>query len=144
MPVAVWAHLAATLYLCGLIWVIQLVHYPLMSRISGDAFVAYHAEHTRRISAVVVAPMVVELATALVLLLNRPPGVPLALMVAGAVLVAVVWMSTFVLQVPQHRILARGFDLAAHRRLVQSNWIRTVAWTLRSPIAVAIAIAAFR
>ena len=48
----VWAHLAATLYLTGLIWVIQIVHYPLMDRVPGEAFVEFHHQHARRIGAV--------------------------------------------------------------------------------------------
>jgi hypothetical protein len=36
------------------------------------------------------------------------------------------------LQVPLHTRLARGFDPAAHRQLVRTNWLRTLAWTLRA------------
>ncbi|HEX2205610.1 MAG TPA: hypothetical protein VHG91_20025 [Longimicrobium sp.] len=42
-----------------------------------------------------------------------------------------VWLSTALLQVPMHGRLERGFDAAAHRRLVATNWVRTVAWTAR-------------
>jgi hypothetical protein len=138
----IWAHLAATLYLTGLIWVIQVLHYPLMDRVPGDGFVAFHTEHARRISVLVVVPMVVELTTAIALLVIRPQGVSVALLIAGAVLVGVVWLSTFGLQVPLHRRLSQGFNPAAHRALLRSNWIRTVAWTLRGVIAIAIAVTA--
>ena len=40
------------------------------------------------------------------------------------------------LQVPQHRILEGGFDPAAHRFLVSSNWVRTIAWTARGVVAL--------
>lgn len=138
----IWAHLAATLYLTGLIWVIQVLHYPLMDRVPGDGFVAFHTEHARRISVLVVVPMVVELTTAIALLVIRPQGVSVALLIAGAVLVGVVWLSTFGLQIPLHRRLSQGFNPAAHRALLRSNWIRTVAWTLRGVIAIAIAVTA--
>jgi hypothetical protein len=138
----VWANLAATLYLTGLIWVVQVVHYPLMAIVPRDRFVAFHREHTRRIAVVVVVPMVVELGAAALLLVVRPPTVPVALTVVGAVLVAAVWLSTFTLQVPRHHALSRGFDPAEHRVLVRSNWIRTVAWTLRAAIAIAVAVTA--
>jgi hypothetical protein len=140
----IWAHIAATLYLTGLIWVIQVVHYPLMNRVPGDRFVVFHAEHARRISIVVILPMLVELVSAIALVVIRPPGVSVALLVAGVVLVGVVWLSTFALQVPLHRRLGRGFDTAAHRALVCGNWIRTVAWTLRAVVAIAIAVSAAR
>jgi hypothetical protein len=52
-------------------------------------------------------------------------------------LVSVIWMSTWIWQVPAHRRLDAGFDAAAHRRLTRTNWMRTAAWTARSAIAVA-------
>ena len=35
------------------------------------------------------------------------------------------------LSVPQHAVLARGFDADAHASLVTTNWVRTVAWSAR-------------
>jgi len=55
----------------------------------------------------------------------------------------VIWMSTWLWQVPAHRRLEAGFDAAAHLRLTRTNWVRTAAWTARSVIALALA-AAFR
>ena len=49
-----FVQLATTLPLCGLIWTIQIVHYPLFSAVGNDAFSAYHIEHSRSISLVVV------------------------------------------------------------------------------------------
>jgi hypothetical protein len=43
-----------------------------------------------------------------------------------------------VLQVPCHRTLERGFDPAVARRLVATNWIRTVCWSLRLLVALAL------
>ena len=36
----------------------------------------------------------------------------------------------------------QGFDAAVHRRLVRTNWIRTVGWTLRGALAVAMLVIA--
>ena len=138
----IWIHLAATLFLTGLIWVIQIVHYPLLDRSAGESFPTLHRDHTRRITLVVVPPMLVELATACWLVARPPAGTPAALPLIGLVLLGVVWLSTFALQVPEHKRLADGFDHAAHRRLVQSNWIRTSAWSLRAAVALAIAVTA--
>jgi hypothetical protein len=54
----------------------------------------------------------------------------------GLGLLTIVWLSTLLLQIPQHRKLARGFDSDAHRRLVTTNWYRTLAWSARSVIAL--------
>lgn len=129
-------HAAATLFMVGVIWFVQVVHYPLMARVPPGAFVAYELEHTRRTGWVVAPVMVVELASALAvtwLEFGSPCRWPA---VAGALLLTVIWLSTFAIQVPLHERLCRGFDVELHRRLVASNWIRTVAWTLRGGIAL--------
>ncbi len=58
------------------------------------------------------------------------------LALAGAVLLAIIWASTALLQVPAHSRLERGFDAHVHRRLVRTNWIRTVCWTARGVVAL--------
>jgi hypothetical protein len=139
---ALWLNLAATLYLTGLIWTIQVVHYPLMNRVAPERFVEFHRQHGARISLVVIAPMVIELATAALLAIDPPPGVPAAATLTGLALVAVIWISTFAIQVPCHNRLGRGFDGATHRRLVLTNWLRTVTWTVRAVLMMAAAILA--
>jgi hypothetical protein len=138
-PIVVWAHLAATLFLAGLIWCIQVVHYPLMDRVGAERFAEFHRRHSVRISLIVIPLMLVEAATALLLVVSVPIGVPRALPALGLGLLAIVWVSTFAVQVPLHSRLARGFDPKAHRRLVNSNWLRTAAWSLRAALAIAIA-----
>ncbi len=140
--IVVWTHLAATIFLTGLIWVIQVVHYPLLGHGAGDGFVELHRRHTRRISLVVVPPMLVELATAIWLVARPPSAVPTALPWIGLSLLGVVWLSTFALQVPEHNKLKTGFDQGAHQRLVRSNWIRTAAWSLRAAVALAVSMTA--
>jgi ABC-type bacteriocin/lantibiotic exporter with double-glycine peptidase domain len=61
----------------------------------------------------------------------------------GLALVGVIWMSTWIWQVPAHRRLEAGFDAAVHVQLTRTNWVRAAAWTARSVIALALA-AAFR
>lgn len=129
-------HLVATLAMAGLILFVQIVHYPLMARVGREGFREYEAAHTTRTGLVVVPLMVAELVTAL-WLAGLPPAAglrPVALL--GTALVAVIWVSTAVLQVPAHRALSRGWDEAAHRRLVWTNWIRTAAWWARVPVAL--------
>lgn len=124
-------HLAVTLFMTGVIWFVQVVHYPLFAHVSPPAFTAYQHQHMRRTGWVVAVPMLIE--AALAILVAWHVGGRLA--VAGLVLLAVVWASTWGWQVPAHRRLERGFDAAAHRRLVATNWVRTVAWTMRAALA---------
>ena len=51
----------------GLIWTIQLVHYPTMRFIPKERFVEYHNFHSMRISFLAIPLMVTELGTSLIL-----------------------------------------------------------------------------
>jgi hypothetical protein len=84
--------------------------------------------------------MVIELFTATVLAVRVPGGVEPVVPVVGLLLVVAIWFSTFAVQVPLHRQLAAGFDALALRRLVRSNWLRTIAWSARAALAVLIAV----
>ena len=133
--------LLSTLPLVGLIWFIQLVHYPMLRAGTFDRYTQIHGEHSVRTSWVVVPLMLTELIAAILLVMyGAEPLLPLAR--AGLVLVGLTWASTFFIQVPLHRILARGWNTEAHRRLVRTNWIRTAAWSTRGLLVVFLALAA--
>ncbi len=125
---------AATWLMLGVILVVQVVHYPLFARVGRDGFAAYEQAHGRRITWVVLPPMAVELVTAVALVWRPVAELSAAQAWAGLGLVGVIWASTAFLQVPAHSRLSQGFSEAAYRRLVRSNWIRTVAWALRAAI----------
>ena len=128
------ANAGCTLFLAGLIWTVQLVHYPSFSFVSESRFVEFESFHQRRISFVVMPAMLIEAGTGLLLLAYRPALIPMWVVVAAAGLLAVIWVSTFLLQVPLHTRLSESFDAASARALVQTNWIRTAAWTARSAL----------
>ena len=128
-----WLHLASTLALVGLIWTIQLVHYPLMARVGAD-FVAYHSAHCARI-AWLVAPLM-GLEADLRCSRSAPGRRVRDLGLVGIGLVALIWIATALLSVLEHSRLQQGFDAAAVERLVRTNWIRTVAWTVRGVLVV--------
>ncbi len=129
-------HAAATLFMTGLIWFVQVVHYPLMAKVGADGFKEYETHHQRLTTWVVGPAMLVELACAGWLVVQPVPDMPGWLVYAGLALLVAIWLSTACLQVPRHKDLERGFDMNAHRRLVNSNWIRTVAWSLRAVLAL--------
>jgi hypothetical protein len=126
------AHAFVTLFMTGLIWFVQVVHYPLFDRVGKSDFAAYEKQNTRRTGWLVGGPMVIELGLAATLAWS--PGGTAAW--CGLALLGIIWLSTTVGQVPMHRRLERGFDQAAHRRLVRGNWVRTIAWSLRGVLAV--------
>ena len=128
-------HLAATGLMAGLIWFVQMVHYPLLTAVPASDFIAYERSHVARTGRLVGPLMLLEAASAGLLLLMPPPGVAAWLPWAGGGLLAVIWISTFAVQVPLHRRLETGRDEAAIARLVASNWVRTIAWTARAGLA---------
>lgn len=127
---------ASTLPLFGVIWTIQVVQYPVFSAVNAENFQKYHRVHTFWITPVVAPLMILELAASILLIIYPPNQIDYKLLWFGFVLSIVVWLSTFFVQVPMHDKLALGFDSAAHERLVKTNWIRTVAWSLRAALVL--------
>lgn len=126
------ANVAATLFMTGLIWFVQVVHYPLFAQVNLIDFSLYQAAHSRLTTWVVMPPMLIELGTAGLMLFFRPATIPAWPVWLGLGLVLLIWVSTFFLQVPQHNTLTLGFNAEVHRFLVASNWLRTLAWSARS------------
>jgi uncharacterized membrane protein len=133
--IVILLHLIATVFMTGVIWIIQILHYPLFNMIGRENFVAYEAAHTNLITVVVMPAMLLELILTAMIFFAPPASIPSSLNWLNAVLLGVIWFSTAFLQVPQHSILSSGFDEKAYRMLVNSNWIRTVAWSAKAVIA---------
>ncbi len=136
MTIVIAIHTLSTMMMAGVIWFVQLVHYPLFVQVGEPEFVRFEKEHVRRTAWVAAPLMIAEAAAAIALafLLWRRPCRGLALL--GVLLLVVIWASTALIQVPCHKRLGRGFDRHAARRLVWSNWIRTVAWAARGALAI--------
>ncbi len=134
--VILMAQAVASGAMCGLIWFVQVVHYPLFAAITGDHSRDFAVEHQRRTTPVVLPFMLVELVSAAAIAVWPPAGVSRGLAAAGLALVVVIWLSTFLLQVPLHgRLAAEGHTGEAVTRLVRGNWIRTIGWTARAVLA---------
>ena len=129
-------HAAATMFMAGVIWTIQLVHYPLFAYADRERFTPFHNDHSRRITRIVGAGMGVELLSALTLVVSTPERVGRPLAVVALVVLAVVHAATVTLSIPSHNRLGRGWDEIAHRRLVSTNWVRTIGWTVRTALAL--------
>ena len=144
MAITVVVHAAATLFLTGMIWTIQVVHYPLFAAVGEPSFAAYEAAHSARITWVIAVPWVLQGLTTLALLIAPPVGVPRWLIWAATVLAAIPVLVTIAYSIPAHTVLGEGFDLVAHGRLVATNWLRTGAWTAHGAVAMAILVLALR
>jgi hypothetical protein len=132
----------ASAALTGLVWFIQIVHYPLLRAVGASGYAAYQEQHMRLTTRVVAPLMLLEAATALRLVYARPDFVSAAQAWTGLGLLAVIWASTAWFSVPRHATLRHGFDGSAHAALVATNWIRTVAWTGRSVLLLLVLLGA--
>lgn len=129
-------HVATTMFMVGLIWLVQIVHYPLFAHVGDNTFFAYHKRHTQWITIIVAPLMLLELATGL-LLWFRSPFHPFWIL--NTIGMAVIWGSTALWQVPLHNqlpLVDGAARLALIRRLVASNWLRTVVWSLRGAFLI--------
>ncbi len=120
----------------GLIWLIQLAHYPLQVYVPAERFVDYQASHMRRVTFIVGPLMMIELVTSVWLVQLPLQGSMLLAAWIGIGLIVVIWLSTAALQIPCHYRLERGRNDVVINRLVLTNWIRTIAWTGRAGISL--------
>jgi hypothetical protein len=134
------AQVLASVGMFGVIWTIQLVHYPLMAHIPPSAFVEYERRHTKAISLIVGPLMAVEGICVLAVFFARPSAISFWLALMGGIVEAVAIGTTAFVSAPLHGRLENGYDAALLSRLIRTNWIRTAAWTGRACIAVAMLV----
>ena len=112
------ASLVLAALLTGLIWTIQVVHYPALADVGAAELRAFHANHSARITALVGPLMLAEAG------------------LAQLGLVGLIWASTVFVQVPLHARIAAG-EAGAITALVATNWVRTLAWSARAALLAA-------
>ncbi len=128
----IWiTHIFCTFFVTGLIWLVQIVNYPLFAYV-GDGWRDYHDYHLHAITLVVMLPMIVELITAGLLIRYPQPLTTRRGAIFGLSLVILIWIVTMGMSVPAHNGLDPVFDADQHAKLLQSNTIRTGLWSVRS------------
>ena len=122
-------HLIATSVMVGVIWVIQLVHYPSFHFIELKQYTTFQRFHMSRISYVVIPAMFTELFT-LILFIISTDKIDSFISISGLLLI-LIWLMTAVFFSGMHQKLTLGYDQAIVEKLVKLNWGRTLLWTLR-------------
>lgn len=121
-------HLVVTAILVGLIWVVQIIHYPSFFYVKEDYWEEFHRLHSQRISYLVAWLMPLELLMTIHYSYTQSYSV---MSLTLLILVIGIFASTFFIQVPLHQKLSAGKDSHLIYRLVRTNWMRTIAWTLK-------------
>tara|TARA_B100000676_G_scaffold228735_1_gene226968 strand:- start:21 stop:431 length:411 start_codon:yes stop_codon:yes gene_type:complete len=124
----------STSIMVGVIWVIQLLHYPSFHFINDQKYIEFQHFHMQRISIIVIPAMLTELASALLLAYFFESSLTIILLA----LVIGNWAITLIFFTNMHQKLTDGYDHSIVNRLVQINWSRTALWSLRLIILLSI------
>lgn len=125
-------HAAVSFAMTGIMWLVQIAYYPNLALIGTDDFPKYEQTHVRRVTRPAWAMLWLELLSGLALAFVATRSLLREASYANLALLLVIWCSTWFVQVPLHRRLSDGFDTQAHRRLVRTNWVRTLVYTVRA------------
>tara|TARA_B100001109_G_scaffold163738_1_gene133360 strand:- start:29 stop:400 length:372 start_codon:yes stop_codon:yes gene_type:complete len=112
----------------GVIWVIQLVHYPSFKYVNESDYIIFQKYHMSNISYIVFPVMFTELITALIILFF---GEKSLFFVLSLICLFLIWVITGVLFTKYHSILKEGKDLMIIEKMIKANWIRALLWTMR-------------
>jgi len=118
-------HFASTAVMVGVIWVIQLLHYPTFHYIEKNNYSQFQKFHMNRISYIVIPAMVIEMLSGIMLVIINDDFI-----ISFSFLVCI-WIITFVFFTNIHQRLLSKYENTAVEKLVNLNWIRTVFWTVR-------------
>ena len=134
--IAVIFNLVVSSFMVGLIWLIQLVSYPLFSYVNVGDFQKYHSGHVKKITPIVALAMTFEASIALILLIFTPSD-SVGLLVINTLLVCLIWVSTAFIQIPYHQRLEFPKNQILYtEKLIKTNWIRTILWTFKLIISI--------
>ena len=124
----IWLQLFSSFWMLAVIWFVQLVHYPLFAHITFNDRIEYSKKHQQAISFIVMPAMLIELIS--LLLMQHVFGQTLWYLLI--ICLVIIWGSTFLLQVPCHQRLLHNPTNQVIDRLVKTNWIRTLTWTVKT------------
>jgi hypothetical protein len=132
MKAIFFVYVALSGYNAGVLWAMQLMHYPLYALVGDAEFARYITANNRSAIVAAVVPSVLSIITAALLCWRRPAAVPFFAALVALMLALGVLVSSLIWQAGIHVALARdGKSLALIARLVATNWVRTLLDTLQ-------------
>ena len=123
-------HVVFSLYLLGVIWFIQIVHYPIFLYLNYDPANNPFIFHHSRTGVAVMTAMALELISAVILIFIPYPNFFSILILL--IFTLLIWITTFTIQVPCYNILKKEKNENVIYRLIWTNWLRTALWTLKA------------
>ena len=123
-------HTFSSFALFGLIWTVQLVHYPTFRYVGENEFSKFEDFHKKAITLIVMPLMLFELVSVMSLLYFDYNSIHLI----NFIIVTLIWMSTMFISVPLHNNLSGGKNKESIEKLIMTNWIRTILWSIKTCI----------
>lgn len=121
------ARIAVDFGLVVLIWLVQLIIYPSFLHYSPAELAVWHPKYSNLITLVVGPLMLAQVTLVGADLWQRFSWLTLI----SAILVGLMWATTAFLSVPIHNAIGTGnASPATLARLIDTNWYRTIGWTV--------------
>lgn len=113
-----------TIFMFSVILMTQIVSYPLLKNVDNVTFVKYHTFYVSKIFIIVAPAMVFEFILSFyILYFFKSFDV-----IFNFLTIALIFLSTILIQVPIHEKLKHAKDNFLIQRLINTNWIRTILW----------------
>ena len=114
----------SNIYLIAISIIVQLIIYPSFKKYSDSKFKSFHSSYTNKMFFIVAPIMILELLSALYLLIKNSFYPPI-------IIIGFIWLITFFFIVPVHNSLNSNFNIIVHKKLLHLNFIRTTFWILK-------------
>lgn len=131
------SQLVVSLYMTGLIWIIQRVHYPSFLWIPESKARKFSKFHSQRLLPLTAPFMFVEIVGAIALIFVSS-SLSTSFLYGNLLTVLILWGLTLFVSMPLHLKLQKQFNSQLCRKLVLTNWPRTFVWTARSVVWLAV------
>ena len=124
-------HLVSTSFMVGVIWIVQLVHYPTFLFIDEQKSYDFQKFHMSRISYIVMPAMTTELFSGIYIYIYSNMAIDSNLFLLALTILIINWVITALVFVKMHNKLLINYKIEIISLLVKWNWLRTLLWSVR-------------
>ena len=124
-------HLVSTSFMVGVIWIVQLVHYPTFFFIDEQKSYDFQKFHMSRISYIVMPAMTTELFSGIYIFIYSNMAIDSNLFLLALTILIINWIITALVFVKMHNKLLINYKIEIISLLVKWNWLRTLLWSVR-------------
>ena len=139
---SILSNMVCNLILIGFILFLQLIHYPLLSKIGSHINKALFSEYFQHLSTQIlvlfILPMLVELFSSIILFWKKPHPQSASLYKLSMICLAIIWGVLIVNQLLFQQILSQGYHVVAHNLLTISTWAATITWCIKGILSLII------